>query len=87
MVLAGGDLAAPRQACQKSHVRALVERIEFQPFLQMRGHFVGIRRQLADELFQNGGVPRAEATALRDQPAVEMRAAVDLQPVEEVADE
>ena len=56
-------------------------------FSRWAEHVFGLGRERLDQMFQYGRVAGPETAALRGQPIVEKRAAVDLQPLEEIADE
>ncbi len=85
MLLAVTDAAAPGERIEKRLVDAPVERRQLQPRLQMRKDLVA--GQAANEMLQDRRVAAAEATPLRQEPALEHRAAGNLQPVDEVAGE
>ena len=85
VLLAFADPAAPGERGQQDLVDAPVERRELQPLLQIAERLVV--RSAPDEMLQQRGMAAAEPAPLRGEPAVEGRAAVDLQAVEEVAGE
>ena len=88
VLLALADPAAPRRA-RSSRIACArwSSGANSSQLLQIVQQLVGLGRQASDQVLQDGGVAGAEATPLRDQPAVEVRAAVDLQPIQEVTDE
>ncbi len=79
------NAAAAGKGAQQRLVNAAVERRQLKPRVQMNEHLLAGRA--GDQMLQEGGVAAAKAAALRDQPAVEQRTAVDLQSVEKVARE
>ena len=85
MLLALADPAAPGERAEQDLVHALVERREREPGLEMAERLVVIGA--LDELLQQGGVAGAQAAALGDQPALERRAALDREALEELARE
>ena len=87
MLFGRADGAALRQIGQQGQMRARVEWRQLDPFVEMRGHFGRARRMVYGKLFQHGGVACVKTAALGDQPAVEKRAALELQPVEQIAGE
>ena len=84
MLLALTDAPASGERAQQRFVDAPVERGKLQPRLQMRKDLVV--GDLSDEMLQHRGVTAAQAAALRHEPAVEHRAAIDLESFEKVAD-
>ena len=68
-------------------MRARIEGRESEPLFQMRRGSVRIGREPRDEEAQDGDVASSEAPSLGGQPGIEMRAAIDLEPFEEIAGE
>src|SRR5215813_9459910 len=83
MLLAVPESAASGQRLQKTLVSVTIERRELEPPLEMTEDL--LPRAAFDQPFQHGGMSAAEATTLRSQPGAEMRTAVDLQTLEELA--
>src|SRR5262245_23773155 len=83
MLLAFADPPTPRERGQQQLMHPAIERRELQPLLQVGERLVV--GNAAHELLQQCRVAAAKPPPLRDQPAVEARAAVDLQTVQEVA--
>ena len=67
-------------------MRTLVERRKLEPGVQVVEHLVRFCRKAPDEMLQDGRLAGPEATALRHKPAVEVWAAVHLQPIQELTD-
>ena len=84
MFLALAKLPALREGVQKRLVRTPVERGKLQPRLQTAQDLFGFGRQAGDQVFEHGNVTSTESATLRHQPAVELRAAVDLEPLQKV---
>ncbi len=87
MLLGRTDFAAPGETGQQCGMRTSIERRQFHPCVEMGDSLVAIRRQAGDKLFQHGGVACVKTAALGGKPAVEKRAAFELQPVEQIAGE
>ncbi len=68
-------------------MRGPVEGSQFEPLLQRGEHFFGVRRKASHEMLEHGGVAHAKAAPLRGEPAIELHAAIDLEPVQKVAGE
>jgi ubiquinone/menaquinone biosynthesis C-methylase UbiE len=68
-------------------VRTLVERGEPKPLLQMTQGLFGLGRESGHKVLEDGDVASAKAPPLGHHPAVEVWAAIDFKPIEEVADE
>ena len=83
MLLAFADAAVPGKRGQKDLVDMRIEGRELEPLLQILERLV-IGSALG-EMLQQGGVAAAESSALRGEPAVEDRAAVDLEALQEIA--
>jgi hypothetical protein len=78
MFVAGGELATPFERRREARVRALVELGKFDPIFEALQNFVGFRRKTARQALQHGDMEGPEAAPLRRQPALELRAAVNL---------
>lgn len=81
--------SSPRSASASSR-RSCARRSkggELQPRRQAGQRVVAGRRQRGGQVLQHGGVQRAQAAALADQPGAVGRAAGDLQPLQELARE
>lgn len=85
MLLALANSTVPGQRVQQGPVNPPVEWSEPEPLFQMVKNLV-IRRA-ADEVLQQGGVAAAKTTALRDEPSIESRIALDLHPFEKISGE
>jgi hypothetical protein len=85
MLLAFPDLAASGERAQQELVDARIEGRQLEPLLEVRERLVV--GQPLDEMLEQGGVAAAESPALGGEPAVEDRAAADLEALEELAAE
>src|SRR5437868_440647 len=74
--LARAALASER--VEQHRVRAPVERRELEPAFENREPLGAAGRQRLREPLQDRGVARAKPAPLRDQPAVELRIAIEL---------
>src|SRR5689334_25057372 len=83
MLLPLANSPAPRQRSEKHLVDVLIERRKLQPFLQIAECFIIGNR--VDKMLQQRGVTAAEAAALCREPAVEDRAAVNLETFQKVS--
>src|SRR5262245_45512287 len=85
VLLALPNATAPGEGAQQDLMRSLVERGELEPFFQVTENVLAAGA--CDQMFQDRRVGCAQAAALGRQPALERRAAVDLQRLQKVADE
>ena len=86
MVLAGAELAAPRQPRQKARRgRSAVERASVPAIFRDGRRRTRSAGSVLTRCSSMAAWQELETAALRGQPAVEERAAVDLQPVQEIA--
>ena len=85
MLLALANAAAPRQRVQQRLVNTRVERSKLEPRLEIAEDLVV--RNACGQVLQQRDVAAAKTAPLSDEPAVEDRVAVDLQPFEKVAGE
>ena len=85
VLLAFGNPAVTGERVQQDLVNAAVERRELEPLFQVPEDLVA--RCLPDEMFQDRDVPSTEAAALRREPGVEVRTAIDLHAVEKLTGE
>ena len=83
VVIGFAQPATPHQRAEQAFVRTQVERCERKPAFQQI-ECLSVRHAVGDPLEQRH-VPGAEAPPLRQQPAGELRAVVNLQPLEHVA--
>src|SRR5437763_1094094 len=74
-----------QEQLQEGFVRANVERRELHPHLEVRERFFRARSVASHELLEHGDMAGAKAPPLRQQPCLEMRAAVELEPFEKIA--
>ena len=75
VLVAGAQFAAFGQRVEQTLVRAPVEGGKLQPRRQAGQRVVAVRRQRGGQVLQHGGVQRAQAAALADQPGAVGRAA------------
>jgi hypothetical protein len=77
--------AALAERVQKDFVRALVEWSKLEPLLQVAEYFLS--SSAGSQMLQQCRVAAAKATALGDDPAVELRTAVNLETIEKITGE
>ncbi len=87
MLVAVADPAVSRERIEQDFVRAPIEGRKLEPLFQRAEHLIGLAGKAAHQVLQDSDVGGAKPAALREQPAVEMRAAIDLQALQEVAGE
>src|SRR3546814_9214539 len=85
MLLALSNSPVPSQRVQKRLVNTLVERSKLEPILEMAKHL--FIRSASDEVLQQRDMAAAKTTALCEEPGVENRTAVYLQPFEKIPGE
>src|SRR3546814_685913 len=85
MLLALSNSPVPTQPVQKRLVSTLVERRKLEPILEMDKHL--FIRSASDEVLQQRDMAAAKTTALCEEPGVENRTAVYLQPFEKIPGE